>query len=175
MALKKRGFNVDRILNQKREEKMRLQAEAVRDREKNAAAAAEAKANADAKASSAIPWPGSDATSSRPESVMSSNTAPPDYESRLSSQTDRMSTGNGDNDHASGKGKGFLDRLRGRKSSGTGAGSTGGMPSMPGGFGSLGAGVQDAINRAGGGGLGMHAGPRPGVSTTRVRQAYIHA
>jgi hypothetical protein len=41
MALKKRGFNVDRILNQQREEKLRVQAEAVRDREKAAATAAE--------------------------------------------------------------------------------------------------------------------------------------
>jgi hypothetical protein len=38
MALKKRGFNVDRILNQQREEKLRVQAEAVRDREKALAA-----------------------------------------------------------------------------------------------------------------------------------------
>ena len=38
MALKKRGFNVDRILNQQREEKLRIQAEAVRDRERVTAA-----------------------------------------------------------------------------------------------------------------------------------------
>ena len=36
----KAGFNVDRILNQQREERLRLQAEAVRDREKAAAEAA---------------------------------------------------------------------------------------------------------------------------------------
>ena len=36
MALKKRGFNVDRILNQQREERLRLQAEKIRDREKHA-------------------------------------------------------------------------------------------------------------------------------------------
>ncbi|ORX36563.1 hypothetical protein BD324DRAFT_452712 [Kockovaella imperatae] len=40
MALKKRGFNVDRILNQQREEKLRLKAESARDREKAAAVAA---------------------------------------------------------------------------------------------------------------------------------------
>ncbi|EIW70337.1 hypothetical protein TREMEDRAFT_29286 [Tremella mesenterica DSM 1558] len=34
MALKKRGFNVDRILNQQREERLRLQAERIRDLEK---------------------------------------------------------------------------------------------------------------------------------------------
>lgn len=34
MALKKRGFHVDRILNQQREERMRLKAEAVRDRDR---------------------------------------------------------------------------------------------------------------------------------------------
>ncbi len=34
MALKKRGFNVDRMLNQQREEKLRLQAETMRDRER---------------------------------------------------------------------------------------------------------------------------------------------
>ncbi|KAK8864438.1 hypothetical protein IAR55_001687 [Kwoniella newhampshirensis] len=39
MALKKRGFNVDRILNQHREERLRLQAEAKRDREKLASSA----------------------------------------------------------------------------------------------------------------------------------------
>ncbi|WVR07080.1 hypothetical protein IAU60_004119 [Kwoniella sp. DSM 27419] len=39
-ALKKRGFNVDRILNQKREEKLRMQAEQKRDRERAAAAVA---------------------------------------------------------------------------------------------------------------------------------------
>jgi hypothetical protein len=36
MALKKRGFNVDRILNQQREERLRIQAESVRDKEKAA-------------------------------------------------------------------------------------------------------------------------------------------
>ncbi|KAK4683722.1 hypothetical protein P7C73_g6509, partial [Tremellales sp. Uapishka_1] len=36
LALKKRGFNVDRILNQQREEKLRIRAEAMRDREKQA-------------------------------------------------------------------------------------------------------------------------------------------
>jgi hypothetical protein len=34
MALKKRGYNVDRILNRQREDRLRLRAEAVRDREK---------------------------------------------------------------------------------------------------------------------------------------------
>lgn len=38
MALKKRGFNVDRILNQQREERLRIQAEAVRERESQAKA-----------------------------------------------------------------------------------------------------------------------------------------
>nr|XP_031863300.1 uncharacterized protein CI109_001175 [Kwoniella shandongensis]KAA5530372.1 hypothetical protein CI109_001175 [Kwoniella shandongensis] len=37
MALKKRGFNVDRILNQQREERLRMQAETKRDKEKAAA------------------------------------------------------------------------------------------------------------------------------------------
>lgn len=35
MALKKRGFNVDRILNQQREERLRIQAETIRDSEKS--------------------------------------------------------------------------------------------------------------------------------------------
>ncbi|WWC89285.1 uncharacterized protein L201_004206 [Kwoniella dendrophila CBS 6074] len=42
MALKKRGFNVDRILNQQKEEKLRIQAERKRDQEK---ASAEAQIN----------------------------------------------------------------------------------------------------------------------------------
>ncbi|WVF71489.1 hypothetical protein IAT40_006295 [Kwoniella sp. CBS 6097] len=44
MALKKRGFNVDRILNQQREERLRVQAEQKRDKEKAATAAAAAPA-----------------------------------------------------------------------------------------------------------------------------------
>lgn len=46
MALRKRGFNVDRILNQQNEERLRLKAEAAKDREAQVAAAAAAEKNA---------------------------------------------------------------------------------------------------------------------------------
>jgi hypothetical protein len=130
MALKKRGFNVERILNQQREEKLRVQAEAVRDREKQALELA----NRPSVESTAVA-----------RSTVSNAPGKPEYPVE------------------SGKGKGFFERLRTRRTSASSEG-----PQMPGGFGSLGL----------GGGLGGMAGGvtapgRGGVSTKRVSIEWI--
>ena len=181
MALKKRGYNVDRILNQQREEKLRVQAEVARDREKQAAAAAEAKAAEDAKASSVLGWP----QQWRPESAVTASGGATSNRPEGDGAVERTPSINSNGTETSPKrGRNLMDRLRGRKPSLTGSsglgGSSGGMPGMPGGFGSLGTGLMaDAMSRAGGGASGNGggaAGPvAPGVSTKRVSRACVEA
>lgn len=156
MALKKRGFNVDRILNQQREERLRLQAESVRDREK---AAVDRKIADEAKASSMIPWPkDNDDTQSLLSDGGQSN----------QSTAVASDTGGG----AGGKTKSLFDRLKGkrgdRSSMDGGMSMPGGMPGMPpmsgSGVGGFGGGMGGSSSSSGGGGGGK--------STKRVRTAF---
>lgn len=155
MALKKRGFNVDRMLNQQREERLRLQAEAVRDREKT-------KSTEDAKASSMIPWPGSP---SKGGSTTGEDTA-----SLLSNES--QSTGTAVASDSGGKSK-FWDKIKNRRSSDKGGGLTmpGAMPGMPSmsdiGSGSVLGGMLSELRGAGARGSGSGGGG-PGTSTKRV-------
>lgn len=139
MALKKRGFNVDRILNQQREERLRLQAETARDREK---AANEARAAEDAKASSSIPWPGSSPKGKGDRE---------DAQSILSEGSQNTAVGSDTGTGGKSKSLSLIDRLKRRSSK---SGSMDGLPPMPG--------ALPGMSSQGGGGLGGFGGSRSG-------------
>jgi len=164
MALKKRGFNVDRILNQHREERLRVQAETARDRE----ALAKEKATASPKQIDAGPKDHSDT------------------ESKISKHPD---TASGSVVDGLGGKKGLMERFRGSFKDAKGndlPASNTATPSMPGGFGGLGkgkfgggfgglSGLGGMSGGAGGGqaSLGAGAGGSATQSTKRVSYHFV--
>lgn len=156
LALRKRGINVDRILNQQREERLRIQAEAVRDKEK---AAAESKARL-ASGTSQAPGPltGDDTASI-------SSTAIESHEASSSQGSERTAGGVLD---ALGekKSKSLFDRLKrasGAKSTGqVGGGLAETLAEMSKSAGIRGPGAGGGIGVSGGvgGGSGVASTPR---------------
>jgi hypothetical protein len=139
MALKKRGFNVDRILNQQREERLRLQAEAVRDREKTVAESPKHPSSA---------------------AVISS----PDGQERKQSVKSEAGTLSNDSNESDGTKKiGFMEKLRKRK--GSKGGAEGATPTVMSELEKLRSGMGTGMGAGMDGGLGK---PREGVSTQRV-------
>lgn len=152
MALKKRGFNVDRILNQQREERLRLQAEAVRERGKAAEAA---------QLSAVSPSPQAISASAR------------DDQSIMTDSSDTAVTSTAGDDK-SGKRKSLFNRFRRDSKSGgptmPGLGGIG-MPSLPG---LSGAGIGAGLGPGAGGGLGGLGVVGGAGSTTTKRVSARH-
>ncbi|WRT66409.1 uncharacterized protein IL334_003365 [Kwoniella shivajii] len=147
MALKKRGFNVDRILNQQKEERLRIQAERKRDQEKSTAESALIPTTP----SSLNRGGDTDDTSS----IASTNTTNTAVESEKDGRRHSSSQGMG----------GFLDKF---KKKGSVSKSNPSIPSGLGGAGALGESILNQLKAAGGSSgsawenMGRPGGPGPG-------------
>ena len=148
MALKKRGYNVDRILNSHREEKLRIQAERVRDRERQEAADEEAKkmrqlqAEAHGEApSTAPPAYESDASSAPPQGGLIDSATLKDLLERFKShkekgKADQQGVEQGVKRKSAGSESPSLGNMPSKLGSGKGLGAIKdyGMSGIPGGF-----------------------------------------
>lgn len=143
MHLKKRGFNVDRILNQQREERLRVKAEAARDQEKQRAA----------------------------ESQLTDDSQSIRSDTTTSTVLDKSPESNTNSAYAAGKTKGLLDKLR-RSSKDLKSPSMPSMPGMPGGFtNNMMKGMSGSRSSSSGMGQdGSSAGRAPSTTTKRVSQ-----